>query len=123
MARAARVSAPGARRITIEGIMAVPDDYGRIRIVLADERPDGSPNRSKENYLRVTGGGAAATHRDTAAAVTAPAHRRAYWLGEAARLRGQWVTAEAVLRPFRNCGVGVAPGVALDLVALDAAAI
>lgn len=102
--------------------MAVPDDYGRIRIVLADERPDGSSNRSKENYLRVTGG-AAPTHRDTIAIVTAPAHRRAYWLGEAVRLRGRWVTAEAVLRPFRNCGVGVAPGVALDLVALDPVAL
>jgi len=101
--------------------MAVPDDYGRIRIVLADERPDGSPNRTKENYLRVTGVAAAPTHRDTIAVITAPAHRRAYWLGEAARLRGQWVTAEAVLRPFRNCGIGVAPGIALDLVALDIA--
>lgn len=45
-ARAPRVAAPGAQRITLTGVMAVPDDFGRLRLLLLDERPDGAPDGS-----------------------------------------------------------------------------
>ena len=44
--RAARVPAPGALRVALRGILAVPDDFGRLRLLLLDEGPDGAPDGS-----------------------------------------------------------------------------
>jgi hypothetical protein len=33
-----RIAAPGAARLTLTGIVAAPDDFGRIRILLLDRR-------------------------------------------------------------------------------------
>ena len=161
--RAARVAAPGAQRITVNGILAVPDDFSRLRLLLLDEKPDGSPDGSWSrlqssipqphanashpgdanashpgnanashpgNANASHPGDANASHPGNANAshrlpyeantshhpdgvrgtawIVLPAHRRAYWLGVAADLRGQWVTAEVTVRPF------VIPGTAAD---------
>ena len=44
--RAPRVPAPGAQRVSLAGVMAVPDDFGRLRLILLGERPDGAPDSS-----------------------------------------------------------------------------
>ena len=36
-----RIAAPGAARLTLTGIVAAPDDFGRIRIMLLDRRSAG----------------------------------------------------------------------------------
>ena len=35
--RASRIAAPGAQRIILTGIMAVSDDFDRIRVLLLDD--------------------------------------------------------------------------------------
>ena len=155
--RAARVAAPGAQRITVNGILAVPDDFSRLRLLLLDEKPDGSPDGSwsrlqssipQPHANASHPGDANASHPGNANAshpgdanaihrlpyeantshhpdgvrgtawIVLPAHRRAYWLGVAADLRGQWVTAEVTVRPFVIPGTAAnyyQRGISLDL--------
>ena len=116
-ARAPRVAAPGAQRITLTGIMAVPDDFGRLRLLLLDERPDGAPDgswgrlraavpRLHASYrppyeMRAGVLGPDADNVRGTVWIVLPAHRRTYWLGVAESLRGRWVTVEVTVRPFR----------------------
>ena len=116
-ARAPRVAAPGAQRITLTGVMAVPDDFGRLRLLLLDERPDGAPDgswgRLRNAVPRLHAGyrppyemragllGSDADNVRGTVWIVLPAHRRTYWLGVAESLRGRWVTAEVTVRPFR----------------------
>ena len=121
--RASRVPAPGARRVSLAGVMAVPDDFGRLRLIVLGERPDGTPDsawaRLRVAHVDCEPGGAGAGHAGEPHGVVClvlPAHRRAHWRGVAEALRGQWVTAEATVRPFkRECG---GSGNALDLAML-----
>lgn len=127
--RATRVTAPGAQRITINGIMAVPDNFGRLRLLILNEQPDGSPDGS---WGRLRGSipqlhaidrlpyEEAHTSPDGVrgtAWIVLPTHRRAHWLGVATALRGQWVTAEVTVRPFiiRGAALEAERGISLDL--------
>jgi hypothetical protein len=138
--RAAKVAAPGAARLTLTGIAAVSDDFGRVRILLLDEgrdgRPDGSARALRAAVGVVTGTDFRAPHelRDGPLPPSAegvrgacwavpPAHRRAHWLGVATALRGQWVRAEVTVRRYafaRDDDGTRAAGVALDLAMLEA---
>ena len=114
--RAPRIAPPGIQRITLTGIMAVPDDFGRLRLLLIDEQPNGVSDSSwgrLRNAVPCLHSGYNPPYkisneslgpysdgvRGTAWFVP-PAHRRAHWLEVAAALRGQWVTVEATVRPF-----------------------
>ena len=132
--RAARIAAPGAPRVTLNGILAVPDNYGRLRLLLLNTHRDGSPD-----YSAATLRGAVpcphAGYRlpyeltpspdgdEVQATVwlVPPAHHRVHWQGVAAELRGQWVTVEATVRRFSivEPSRGAAyQGTALDLAML-----
>jgi hypothetical protein len=117
--RAAKVPAPGAKRITISGIMAVPDDFGRLRILIFAERPDGRPDGS---WQRLRAAAPQSAHCKVPYVASRPAgpgelptpdadgvlgtawfvapRRRSYWLQRASELRGQWVSVEATVRPY-----------------------
>ena len=107
-ARATRVSAPGAARLTLNGIVAVPDDFGRLRLQLLIEGPTGYPDSSLPRLQRAVATfgqrfeGPFTLDADGSAMVwiVAPAHRRAFWLERAAELRGTWASAEVTLRGF-----------------------
>jgi len=144
--RAARVAAPGAPRVTFDGIMAVSDDFGRLRVLILDAGPDGRPSDAGRALRAAVPRPAAppgdphrgeyrppfellagplppdaAGVRGVAWAVP-PARRRDFWLAEAARLRGRWVRLEATVRPFA-VGFGEAGGFAgasLDVAMLTA---
>ena len=122
--RAPRVAAPGSRRVTLTGVMAVPDDFGRARLVIIGERPDGTPDSSWAR-LRAAhvdceparGAEPRAGEPHGVVCLVLPAHRRPHWLGVAETLRGQWVTVEATVRPYRR-GEHGERGNALDLAML-----
>lgn len=136
-ARASRVTAPGAQRITLTGIMAVPDDFGRLRLLLLDERPNGVPDgswgRLRNAVPRLHAGyrppyemragvlGSDADNVRGTVWIVLPAHRRTYWLGVAESLRGRWVTAEVTVRPFRLASQEGAAAAAQEGAALDLA--
>lgn len=129
--RAPRIAAPGAQRVTLTGIMAVSDDYGRARLLILDERPNGVADSSwgvLQNAVprvhadyqppyEVCVGSASDGVRGTVWFVL-PAHRRAHWLEVAKNLRGQWVTVEATVRPFMIPGREPSGGASLDLAML-----
>ncbi len=109
----------------------MPDDFGRLRLLLLDTQPDGTPDgswprlraavpRPHENFRApydVRSGPLPANAdgvRGTAWFVP-PAHRRAHWLEVAQTLRGQWVVAEATIRRFRQPGAGGAPPAGAEL--------
>lgn len=110
--RARRVSAPGAPRLTLTGVMAVPDKFGRVRILLLNEHPDGSPNKSFTILdtalegvvdLPFTRNTPKSIKADGVVGVcwaVSPAHRKAHWLGVAEQLRGQWVRIEVTVRKY-----------------------
>lgn len=129
--RATRVAAPGAVRLTLTGIVAVSDDFSRVRLLLLDEGHDGRPDPSAGALRRAVpargDAGVPYELRDgplpaDAAGVRGacwavpPAHRRAHWLAVAAGLRGRWARAEVTLRPY--CVEG-RRGVSLDLSMLE----
>jgi hypothetical protein len=96
--------------------MAVPDDFGRLRLLLLDERPDGAADgswgRLRDAVPRPHAGyqapyevraGALGPDADGVRGtvwIVLPAHRRAHWREVAEGLRGQWVTVEVTVRPF-----------------------
>ena len=131
-----RVTAPGAQRLTLTGIMVVPDAFARLRLLLVRRRPDGTLDDSRGRLQALVPRlhvGYSVPYEFTADEedcgtvwVVPPAHRRDHWLGVAAALRGQWVTVEATVRPFRFAGGRAAAaaaavhqhGVSLDLAML-----
>jgi len=124
--RAGRVAAPGARRVTLTGVMAVPDDFNRARLLILGERPDGAPDGSWARLRAACvdceprAGEPRAGEPRGVVCLVLPAHRRAHWLGVAEALRGQWVTVEATVRPYKR-GERGGHGNALDLAMLSAA--
>lgn len=126
--RAPAVAAPGAARVAFTGVLAVPDDFGRLRVVLVDRLAGGAPDGSAAALARALprrGPGFSVPYELAADAaggtrgvawVTVPARHRAHWGAEAERLRGREVRVEATVRPFRTAA---AHGVALDLAALE----
>jgi len=129
--------------------MAVSDDFGRLRLLLLDERPDGAPDGSwgrlrdavprphaayRAPYeVRAGALGPDADGIRGTVWIVLPAHRRAHWLGVAEGLRGQWVTVEVTVRPFHfpsagreTAGAGAVAeyqqGASLDLAMLAPAA-
>lgn len=130
--RAAKIAAPGAVRLTVSGVMAAPDDFGRVRVLLVDRRRDGAPDRSAERLREalpfVPGlDRPFRLHARDAEDVVGefwavpPAHRRRYWLETAASLRGREVDVEVTLRPYSfpsPGGDGLTRGVAFDLAML-----
>jgi len=141
--RRARVAAPGARRVTFTGIMAVPDDFGRLRVLLierfADGTPDGSWAALAREFSRAGGGlpyelregGADADGVRGTVRVAVPVRYRAHWGRVAESLRGQEVRVEATVRPYTfqpdaetspggEAQQATVSGVALDLAVLEA---
>jgi len=116
---------PGATRIVLTGILAVSDDFNRIRLLLLNERnsvPDNSWKLiqkiipAQDNFYKVPY--VASLDNDILATVVIviPAHRKKYWLDVAKSLRGQWVSIEATLRPFNiNTSTITTRGMSLDL--------
>jgi hypothetical protein len=91
--------------------MAVPDSFGRVRVLLMSSLPNGKADRGAE-LLRVSlpfSSGLDLPFRlhardaeDTVGEFWAvpPAHRRRYWLDLATELRGTPVRVEVTLRPY-----------------------
>lgn len=96
--------------------MAVPDDFGRLRLLLLDERPDGTTDgswgrlrdavpRPHADYRTPYEVRAGPLDPDAVGVrgtvwIVLPIHRRAYWREVAEGLRGQWVSVEVTVRPF-----------------------
>lgn len=132
-ARANKIAAPGAPRLTLTGIMAAPDDFGRVRVLLVNPLPSGASDRSATvlNEALPFAPGLDRPFRlharDTEDVVgefwaVPPKHRRQYWLETAAELRGQEVTVEVTLRPYSfpspTAPESFVRGVAFDLAML-----
>ena len=126
--RASGIPPPGATRLTLTGICAVPDKFGRIRVLLMTHRrdfPDSSWFRlvsavpcEHQNYRppyeifpREDEGVKGVMW------VVAPAHRRKFWLETATALRGQRVQLEVTVRPYKRDDI---TGASLDLSMLAA---
>jgi hypothetical protein len=116
--------------------MAVPDDYGRLRLLILDQGPDGHydssaralreqvpplhPGYRTPYTLREGPLGPDAEGVRGEACVAIPAHLRKHWLGVATAARGKWVRAEVTVRPYRFEAAGTPlTGAALDLAALE----
>lgn len=97
--RASRIAAPGAQRIILTGIMAVSDDFDRIRVLLLDDSWKKLPQPSKDGKCPYT---VTADSNDVRATVcvVVPLHRKKYWLQLAESLRGKIVTIEMTVRHF-----------------------
>jgi hypothetical protein len=126
--RASGLPSPGATRLTLTGICAVPDKFGRIRVLLMTHRrefPDSSwfrlvsavpcehPNYRPpyEIFPREDEGVKGVMW------AVAPAHRRKFWLETATALRGQRVQLEVTVRPYKRDDI---TGASLDLSMLAA---
>jgi hypothetical protein len=126
-----RCAAPGAQRIALTGIMAVPDDFGRVRILLLDKSPGGSYDASwsrlraavpknSDEYSVPYEESEDADIKGRAWFVL-PARRRTHFLETAAAARGQWVRVEATIRPFVVTQKGIPRrGTSLDLASIEA---
>jgi hypothetical protein len=131
--RAAAIAAPGAKRLVLTGIMAVPDDFGRVRVLLVDRLPGAekldmtwktladeisfSPGFTIPYRLQAV---------DTEGVrgefwAVPPAHRRKHWLDVAAALRGKGVRVEATVRNYTIAGDTPAYGASLDISLIDPA--
>lgn len=105
------VAAPGATRLSLTGIMAVPDDFGRIRVLLVDRLSTGAGDYSYAALRREipAGPGFAAPYvtrepdsegtRGEFHAVP-PARHKAHWLKVAEELRGREVRVEVTVRRY-----------------------
>jgi hypothetical protein len=130
--RAAKIPSPGAARITLTGIMAVPDDFGRLRIILVDRTSDGQFDPSLGNLrdaIPYKGPQFSLPYEmkidkddDTVGTATifVPDRYKKHWGAVAESLRGLEVKLEATLRPFTIHGKDASTsGVALDLAMLE----
>jgi len=128
--RASRVASPGATRLTLTGIMAVSDDFDRVRVLLMERPGDSSwAQLAKEiptlheNYRTPYELHDPDTEdvRGVFWAVL-PGHRKKYWLETATELRGRYVRAEVTVRPFsyrdKKTGERIM-GASLDLAMLE----
>jgi len=119
MRRAARTPSPQAARVVFAGVLAAPDGFGRLRVLLVERFADGTPDYASVGALRRAAPGAGpgyglpyeldAVPRDEVrgiATVAVPAAHRAHWVGVAADLRGREVRVEATLRPYAFAGRG-----------------
>lgn len=117
----------------LTGVMAVPDAFGRLRVLLVDRLRDGRSGTSWATLSAAApGSGDASAPFEFGAPdadgvrgefrATPPAHRKKYWLGVAEELRGQEVRVEVTVRPFsfvRADGVTWVSGMALDLAMVE----
>ena len=121
--RASRVTAPGALRIILTGILAVSDDFDRIRLLILNEKKDNTYNNSWRilksavpklhvNYQTPYEEHSQNDDVQCTVLIVLPEHRKKYWLGVAKDLRGQWVAVEVTVRPFTIPG---SQGASLDL--------
>ena len=127
--RAPKITAPGARRIKFTGIMAVPDEYGRLRILLIDRTADGHIDPSLYELRKAIpnrGPGFSLPYEvkkddddvRAVATVTVPARYKKHWGSVAEGLRGLEVLVEVTIRPFTLPGEALGEqlsGEALDL--------
>lgn len=125
--RAAPVARPGAQRLTLRGFVAMPDDFGNCRFILADRvggcddyssavlrREVQAPNVSYELYVHPTETDLACAGETPGVVVDRragpdfrgvfwakpPAHRRAYWLARVAELRTRPALVEVLVRGY-----------------------
>jgi hypothetical protein len=113
------------KRVTLRGYMLVPDDFGRVRLLLVKEGPGNRPDYSAEALRRALPGGGPHELRDApntdgewgAVWFALPPRHRAHWLKTAAELRGRWVVAEAAPRAYAF--PDGRRGVSLDLAMLE----
>jgi len=134
--RSASVTAPGAQRIVLTGILAVPDTYRRVRLLLLDQREGGAsdgtwpalrkavPNGGQDYKVPYTVKSGLLTANDDGirgeVTVSCPKHRRSHWMSESIRLRGQWVRIEATVRQYSFfLGESHRVGASLDLSMLE----
>lgn len=133
--RATAVAPPGAKRLTLTGIMAVPDDFGRIRILLVESigsRPDFSWKTLHDELPDTPGSDFKVPYRLQAIDsegvrgefwAVAPAHRREHWLAVAAATRGRSVRVEVTVRsymfPAATDGTKGSHGASLDVSMID----
>ena len=133
-ARAARTPSPHAARVSFAGVLAAPDAFGRLRVLLVERFADGSPSHAAAALRRAIPRGGPGfglpyelheTPRDEVLGVVTlvvPARHRAHWDSVATDLRGREVRVEATLRPYApggRHGGPREPGVALDLAMLE----
>ncbi len=113
-----RITAPGALRVAIVGIMAVSDDFGRLRIAVSDARALAAaiPKKFGHAMPYEFDGSAGGERGQGVVWLNAPARYRAHWEAQAASLRGKAVRAEATVRPYMSAG---RQGFALDLSMLE----
>jgi hypothetical protein len=113
--RAARIPAPGAPRVTFEGYVTVPDDFGRLRFLLppreaaalrrAVPAPPGGPPPGLA--WRTARGLPVDVALDVP--VVPDARRRAFWHAAAAAARGRWARVEVTARRYAFGAAGGAP--------------
>jgi hypothetical protein len=142
----ARISAPGAARLELNGQLLTCDDFGRLRLLLLRESPAGERDQSHfqlraacaralsmsvaaaEACARLpyvsADASATATHsicelEVATVTVVAPKRYSDHWAAEAARLRGRYVRMTVGLRRFHLAGKPKPYGVSLDLQSID----
>jgi len=130
----ARITAPGAERVVIRGIVAVSDSFDRVRLMVLDYAPDGRNDYSAATLRRAAGvsEGPFELRDDETLPPWAdgvrgtcwfvlPKHHKKHWLETATELRGRWVEAEATVRRFNyTTPEGVQRrGFSMDLVSLS----
>ena len=112
-------------RLALTGILAAPDAFGRLRLMLTARAPDGAPDASARALAHAVRSGPGAPYRLASrphngdlgiVTVATPARRRAHWLATAAALRARRVRIEVLTRAWRHAGRS---GIALDVVALE----
>ena len=127
-----RIASPSARRVTFTGIMAVPDDFGRIRVILMEKFANGHYDTSwsilrrelpkLNQWYSVPYELHPPMDDETRgiAHVTVPKRHKKYWDSIATSLLGKEVQIEATIRPFRfaNRSGEYTTGVSLDLASL-----
>lgn len=98
-----------APRFELRGILAAPDDFGRLRVFLPEDAPG---TVAAEILRRAPGPNGPLEPRGEYFVVTLPARRRDHWLAVAARLQRCLVRLAVTARPWR---CGGRSGTALDL--------
>lgn len=132
--RRAPVAAPGAKRLTLTGVMGVPDEYGRIRVLLVDRLACAQRKDLSWRTLldEVPGGKAFSVPYELHGAdsegvrgefwAVAPARLRRHWLEQAAALRGQEVCLEVTVRNYTTAATAeraASYGASLDISMLE----
>lgn len=128
-----RIAAPGAKRLKLNGVVAVSDCFNRVRLMIHDNFPDGKTDPTSYRLWTIKDDNAPYELRTEEVLppfadgvrgtcwLTVPQLHRAHWLTVATDLRGKWATAEVTVRRYRFRGDDGAShvGVALDLCMLE----